>query len=162
MPAEVTGEIIKSAIARKITEQFSVDTKPIIYKEQILQGFKKPSFFIWTVDVSQQKQMLNNFTRSYEMNVRYHAEDNRTDLYEHLCSVGSQLLECLSIIVLPAVQQQLDGTEVEVQLPLYSRKLNFKITDDVLQVYVTYDIKTKKHISSEPVMLGAHVDIESY
>ena len=159
MITEVTGEFIKSAMAKRITETF---TNPVIYKEQILQGFKKPSFFIWTVDVSQQKQMRNNFTRSYEMNVRYHAETDRTDLYQHLCSVGSQLLECLSTIVLPTVKIQLDGTETEVELPLYSRQMSFKITDDVLQVYVTYDIKTKIQTPTLPAMTLAGVAVEVY
>ena len=70
------GESIKSAISLKIKSNFAITSGeppitiyPTIYKEQMVQGMDKPSFFIWQMDVEQEKLMRNNYERVYQMNV---------------------------------------------------------------------------------------------
>ena len=142
--SQVTGESVKSAISRRIVRDFTVDgIAPVVYKEQVLQGFEKPSFFIWTVDISQDKRMLNNYTRTYQMEVRYHMADGRMDAYEHLCSVGNTLLESLAYIDIPVG---------EIVKPVKGTKMRFTINDDVLLVYVTYTMNIYKQLSLTPSM----------
>lgn len=146
--SQITGETIKSAIAKRIKASFTQDgVAPVVYKEQILQGFKKPSFFIWTIDVAFEKRMFNNYRGTYNMEVRYHAQDDVSKLYEHLCSVGTLLLEVLSTIELPITVE----TEEEL-FPVRGKQLDFKIQDNVLLVYVTYNIDMKKYEQVIPSM----------
>ena len=70
MVGEITGESIKSAIALKIKSGFAITSGsppitiyPNIYKEKIVQGMEKPCFFIWVMDISQEKLMRNNYMR---------------------------------------------------------------------------------------------------
>ena len=66
MIGEITGESIKSAISLKLKSSFAntnVSPPITIYKATIVQGFKKPSFFIWIMDVSQEKLLGNKYER---------------------------------------------------------------------------------------------------
>ena len=63
IPVPADGESIKSAIALKLKSGFAYtneDSPPItiypnIYKEKVVQGMKKPAFFIWVMEVSQEE-----------------------------------------------------------------------------------------------------------
>lgn len=103
MVGEITGESIKSAIALKLKSTFAknIDSPPIIYKEKMVQGMKKPCFFIWTMDIEQTKGLMNQYRRVYQMNVRYHPVDDDPKLYETLGEIGNKLLEHLDTISLP-------------------------------------------------------------
>lgn len=161
MAGEITGEMIKSAIALKIKETFkAADTPasnfvyPTIYKEKIVQNMVKPSFFIWVVDVNQTKMMRNNFTREYQMNIRYHPEEKDPITYEVLADVGNKLLEHLAKLQVPIFAGRLDsdGEQVEEMRPVFGKQMSFIITDDVLQVFVTYAVKMKLVEAAMPFM----------
>lgn len=150
IPYEVNGEIIKSAIALKIRQNVTLqDNTPYkIYKERVVQGFTKPSFFIWTLDVDQQKQMRNNFERHYQMSVRVHLKDNATKTYEQLSELGNKLLCVLSLIDVPIlVDSNTLGT-----LPVTGTQMSFNIVDDVLQFFVTYKIRIKQKLAEHSKM----------
>ena len=155
MVGEITGESIKSAISRKIQSDFaitsgepSITTYPTIYKEKIVQGSDKPCFFIWTMNVSQIKRMRNNYNRLYQMNVRYHPLDEDINKYKTLCDIGNRLLETLSKIDvgidLGAVDNE--GNPIESLKPVIASDIDFKIVDDVLQVFVNYQIRGKQYV----------------
>lgn len=161
MVGEITGESIKSAIALKLRSSFAITngTPPItiypnIYKEKVVQGFKKPSFFIWVMDVSQEKLMRNNYERMYQMNIRYHPEEKDLTTYETLAEIGNKLLEYLRYIEVPIFlgRYDTDGNPIEDTKPIKGDNLSFKITDDILQVYVNYVIKGKFKEAEKPQM----------
>jgi len=154
---EITGESIKSAISLKLKSSFANTggTPSItIYKEQIVQGFKKPSFFIWIMDVSQEKLLGNKYERLYQMNIRYHPEGNDLKTYETLAEIGNKLLEYLRYIEVPIFlgRYDTDGNPIEDTKPIKGDNLSFKITDDILQVYVNYVIKGKFKEAEKPQM----------
>lgn len=161
MAGEIMGESIKSAIALKIKSSFAVTsgtppitTYPIIYKEQIVQGMEKPSFFIWQMNVDQEKQMLNNFNRVYQMNIRYHPVDDDLNQYQTLADAGHKLLEYLTEIEVPIFLGKYDNENkpVEEKKPIRGSQMSFTITDGVLQVFVTYVVKMKLVKSAMPFM----------
>lgn len=157
MIGEITGESIKSAIALKLKSSFANTngSPPItIYKEQIVQGFKKPCFFVWVMDVSQEKLMRNNYERVYQMNVRYHPEEKDTKTYETLSDIGNKLLEYLTQIEVPIFLGRYDneGEPIEDMKPIRGSQMSFKIVDDVLQVFVTYVVKMKLVEAAMPYM----------
>lgn len=152
MLGAVTGEIIKSAIARNIAKNIKLEgsTPFKIYKEKTVQSFHKPSFFIWVLDVSQEKLMNNNYQRDYQMNIRFHTVDDNPKEYEVLSDVGNQLLCSLALLNVPI----LDTNKVEVTKPVKGKQMSFNIVDGVLQFYVTYTIKAKTSLTQAPTMRG--------
>lgn len=161
MVGEVVGESIKSAIALKIRNGFAVTsgtppvtTYPTIYKEQIVENMVKPSFFVWTMDAEQVWLMGSYYQRVYQMNIRYHTTDNDLKAYENLSAVGNTLLEVLRMIDVPIFLGRYDNLEnpIEDKKPVYGKLMSYKITDGVLQLYVTYVIKTKHKSEEVPDM----------
>lgn len=157
MLGQIKGESIKSAIALKIKSSFAITngSPPItIYKEQIVQGFKKPSFFIWVMEVSQEKKMRNNYDRFYQMNIRYHPEEDDTTTYETLADIGNRLLEVLLTIDVPIDlgRKDLNGQPIEDKKPVRGSQMDFTIQDDVLQFFVTYKINIKQYQDKDPEM----------
>lgn len=151
----MSGESIKSAIARKINNKFKVTSGsplsteyPTVYKEKIVQNMKKPCFFVWQMNVSQEKQMRNNYWLVFEMNVRYHPVENDVDQYRTLASVGTKLLSDLSSIDVPISE----GGEIRTR-PVVGKQMNFRIEDGVLQLFVTYNIKVKMHSEEAGVLM---------
>ena len=147
---EITGETIKSAMALNIKQNITLDdgSNFRIYKETTVQGLKKPCFFIWTLDVGQTKQMGNNYERVYQMNIRFHAQDDVDNLYERLCELGNKLLCSLARIYVPI---NIDEQTV-VNKPVIGKQMSFNVVEDVLQVYVTYTIKIKQALEKTPEM----------
>ena len=140
---QITGETIKSAISLKIRSAFAttsgtppVTTYPTIYKEKVVQGMIKPCFFVWTMDVSPVKRMKNTFEFPYQMNVRYEPSEDDEEKYKSCMSVAMTLTEALSSIDVPI---DVNGTEVLKQV--YGRDMEFSITDDVLQFFVSYTLR---------------------
>ena len=157
MVGEITGESIKSAIALKIKSSFANTngSPPItIYKEKIVQGMKKPCFFVWVMDVSQEKIMRNVYTRDYQMNIRYHPEEKDTKTYEILSDIGNKLLGILTTIDVPIFlgRYGTDGEPIEDKKPVRGIQMSFEIKEDVLQFYVTYNIKAKQVVDEVPEM----------
>lgn len=154
MLGEITGEMIKSAMARNITQNITLKNKTAykIYKEKTVQGFSKPSFFIWTMDVDQTKLMRNNYERNYMMNVRYHTKDDAPKQYEELNELGNKLLWTLSTLNVPIVVLDETNKEIQVDKPIKGKQMSFNIVEDVLQVYVTYTIKAKQVLAKQTEM----------
>jgi hypothetical protein len=154
MLGEITGEMIKNAMARNITKNITLKNKASykIYKEQTVQGFSKPSFFIWTMDVDQTKQMRNNYERNYMMNVRFHTKDDAPKQYEELNDIGNKLLWALSILNVPILVLDETNKQIEVNKPIKGKQMSFNIVEGVLQVYVTYTIKAKQVLAKTPEM----------
>lgn len=141
MLGEINGESVKSAIARRLIECFTVHegwdaVPPIVYKERIIQCFEKPSFFIWTLNTTQKKLMRNNYERVYSMNIKYHPKEDDLNIYENLDSIGEKALRCLETITLPTYYK--GG---EIPLPVRGINLDFKIIQDVLNIFVEYVIR---------------------
>lgn len=161
MVGKMMGESIKSAISLKIKSNFSITSEnpqfimhPIIYKEQIVQGMEKPSFFIWQMDVAQEKLMRNNYKRLYQMNVRYHPESNNLNQYEVLADIGNRLLESLATIEVPIFlgRYDTDGEQMADLKSVRGSQMSFRIVDGILQVFVSYAVKTKLVEAAVPFM----------
>lgn len=140
MGNEITGESIKSAIAVKLGEDFGSDLPaPKLYKEKIVQGLVKPCFFIWTMDISQEKLMRNNYERTYQMNIRFHPPDDDPTPYQTLQEIGNRLTESLSVIY-------------PTDFPVFGKQMSFQIIENVLQFYVSYTLKLHTITPTLPVM----------
>ena len=161
MVGEITGESIKSAISLKLRSSFAstggtppITIYPTIYKEQVIQGFKKPSFFIWAIDVSQEQLLGNNYERLYQMNIRYHPEEKDLKTYETLAKIGNQILEALNYIdvTIDLGRKDASGNPIEDTKAVKGKQMSFQIIDDILQVYVNYLIKGKFKEAEKPQM----------
>lgn len=155
MSGSITGEIIKSAIARNIRGNIILqNNEPFkIYKEKTVQSFNKPSFFIWVMDVSQRKLMRNNYERDYQMNIRFHTTDDNPKENEVLSDVGNKLLFSLAELNVPILDiNDTTNETVEQNKPIKGKQMSFNIVDGVLQVFVTYTIKAKQVLAETPGM----------
>lgn len=150
MVGAITGESIKSAIALKIRSAFAktegdppITLYPTIYKEEVVQNMILPSFFIWTMEVDQTQVQKNVYERMYQMNIRYHPIEEDLRLYENLESIALKLSESLTSIEVPIFAGSLneEGQPIEDKKPVVGRSISHKITDGVLQFFVTYTIR---------------------
>lgn len=139
MNGQITGELIKSAIAKQI--KASHDAK--IYKEQIVQNFSRPCFFIWTITVEQRQLTRQLFERIYMMEVRYHAQEEDARLYETLCEIGNKLAFELKSIDVPILVRGESEELIEQLLPVKGTEIEFKVSDDVLIFNVNYNVKMR-------------------
>ena len=146
----ITGQTIKSAIALNIKKNITLrDNKSFkIYKEKTIQNFKRPCFFIWEMDVGQEKLMGDSYNLTYQMNVRFHPEETAEDLYSYLSQLGIELLESLARLDVPI----LVDNETERTKPVIGKQMSFNVVDGVLQMYVTYTTKAKKSLAQSPEM----------
>lgn len=157
---EITGEIIKSAIARNIKQNIKLADNFKIYKERTVQNMSKPCFFIWEMDVGQAKQMRNQYTRDYQMNIRFHAKEDSSKLFEQLSNLGNQLLESLALLQVPLRVLDPDSNQViEGTKPVKGVEMSFNIVENVLQVYVTYTIRMKKVLDELPIIQKLDIEI---
>lgn len=147
MFGRITGETIKSAVAIRIKNYFAFEgmPQPKIYKEKLVQRMAKPCFFIWVMDVSQEKTGANTFSRNYQINIRFHLPENTDKEYEVFAEVGNKLLEILATIDLEIVDDVLGN----VLKPVRGKQMSFNIQDGVLQLFVTYAIRAKQFTDGE-------------
>lgn len=150
MSIEITAETIKSAIALKIKNDYidTLNNSSIkIYKEKIIQNFVTPAFFIWLINASQERLISNNYIQMYEMNIRYHPEENNLSSYEELTTIGNTLFCILETLEITYQNKE----EKNITVRLKGIDMDFKITDDVLQFFVNYRVKTKKEITNDDI-----------
>lgn len=161
MSLEITGEIVKSAIAKKIIAGFtSKEVKPVVYKEQIKQGFKYPSFFIWEISKTQKKRMNLVYDRDYLMEIRYALEEDDTKAYEKLEEVGNKLMLLLDTIDIPIrIAKDETGNIEGVRMVRAKGNIETKKDENVLIVTVTYPI-TIKYVSNGIKMKSLNYDEE--
>lgn len=153
MNGQITGETIKSAIARKLSNSTFVAVNSFkLYKEMTRQNFSLPAFFIWTVNVEQTKEAKNRFRLNYSMEVRFHPNTRDPVSYEKLCSVGTELLDYLETIYVPILEVGPDGALIEVLRPVRGKQMEFKIVEDVLQFLVDYSIRAAQPLEELPGM----------
>ena len=160
MAGEITGEIIKSAISRNIRQNITLKNSATykIYKERTVQGFAKPSFFIWAIDVEQQSVSKGVYNRIYQMNIRYHTQDSTPKLNEELNELGNKLLYHLAILDVPILDiDETTQKQKEITRPVKGTQMSFNIVEDVLQVYVTYTIRVKQSQTTQPNMVDVKI-----
>ena len=153
MNGQITGETIKSAIARKLSNSTFVAVNSFkLYKEMTRQSFSLPAFFIWTINVEQTKEAKNRFRLNYSMEVRFHPNTRDPISYEKLCSVGTELLDYLETIYVPILEVGPDGALIEVLRPVRGKQMEFKIVEDILQFLVDYSIRAARPLEEIPDM----------
>ena len=111
-----------------------------------------PAFFMWTINVEQTKEAKNRFRLNYSMEVRFHPNTRDPVSYEKLCSVGTELLDCLETIYVPIMDVGPDGAMIEVVRPVRGKQMEFKIVEDVLQFLVDYSIRAARPLEEIPDM----------
>lgn len=147
---EVTGDTVISAISTKIYSSFS--PAPKIYKDQVEQGLVKPCFFISCISQTQERIAPNWFKRTAMMEVRFHPTEG-TNKYAQCRAIGEKLLEVLDSVDLP-------NTLINCPtLPCWGRNLEYKIRDEVLVFYVTYDFKVKKVVVADTAMNSLELNL---
>ena len=119
---------ITKGISKKLYETFGSEYK--IYKENVPQGFEKPSFYIQHIQTFNSKKLANRYKREYHLNVMYFPSDTYKNNFE-MNDVMEKLFLSLEYIFV------LDN-------PLMASKMSPEIVDDVLHFFVNYDMFVKR------------------
>lgn len=140
----IEGETLKSAIAKKIVASLAPATVKI-YKEPQVQGMVLPAIFIRTLNVSHEKQMGDTYHRAYQMNVRYHPTTNDLSVNQTLEAMAHKLLMFLTWVYVPIFLGNYNEEDepIEEMKPVVGRQIDYSITDGVLQLFVTYNLRGK-------------------
>jgi hypothetical protein len=127
---EITGEVIKSAIARRIIEAVP-GAAGRVYKEPQNQNITGDAFYITQRRISQSQQVFGLLSRRYEMIVRYEPEEAAARKLEKCDEVGNLLLFGLRSID--------SGNGVLI----HGSDMSHEVIDGTALIYVTYPIRVK-------------------
>jgi hypothetical protein len=129
--SEMTAGFAVSGVVRAIVAEFGTDM--IIYKEEAVENFKTPSFFVYQVDAHRNQQIGNDYRGLFSMEVRHHLPDGAINVRETLCGIANRLFSVLEKIELPSFDgYDGDGEIVESTRPVRARDPNYHIDDGVL------------------------------
>lgn len=128
---EVTGELIKSAIAKRVLEVVP-DAAGKVYKETQQQNIgSADGFYIVQRSVRQFDLVKPMVRREYDMILRYEPDINSQTALEKCALMGNILMFALRVIY--------DGNGVAI----HGNSLSMEIVDNALLIYVTYHIRIK-------------------
>ena len=129
---EFTGEVIKSAISRKIKAEIPTAK---IYKEKPVQSMLMPSYYIEILDVGMVSQGNGYFMLTYQMCIRYNPKLPNSELNTEL--------ECQRLYLMGAVSRLQIPFSGNRAIMINAQDIEGKVTDNVLQVYFTYDVRVR-------------------
>lgn len=148
-----SNDLIKKAIAKKLKDCLTVTTPegtipPIIFADKIQEGATEPFFLILVIDVSQRNGMRNTYWRTYQMKVQYYVDETVSTRITDLRIMGERLLGILNVI---DVEYSTRGGQVSTR-PLKSKKLDYQITENVLNFFCTYNVKVYREMDPNEKM----------
>lgn len=153
MKSYFSEDLIKQAIARKLKECLAITsgsdvTYPVVFADKIMQGAIEPFFLILVIDVSQDKGLQTKFWRNYQMKVQYHISEQVTTRITDLRKMGERLFGILDAIDLEYKQE---NNRIYTR-PLRAYKLNYQITENVLNFFCTYKVKVQQDVEPNTKM----------
>lgn len=153
MKSYFSEDLIKQAIARKLKECLAITsgsdvTYPVVFADKIIQGAIEPFFLILVIDVSQDKSLQTKFWRNYQMKVQYYISEQVTTRITDLRKMGERLFGILDAIDLEYKQE---NNRIYTR-PLRAYKLNYQITENVLNFFCTYKVKVQQDVEPNTKM----------
>lgn len=153
MKSYFSEDLIKQAIARKLKECLAITsgsdvTYPVVFADKIMQGAIEPFFLILVIDVSQDKGLQTKFWRNYQMKVQYYINEQVTTRITDLRKMGERLFGILDAIDLEYKQE---NNRIYTR-PLRAYKLNYQITENVLNFFCTYKVKVQQDVEPNTKM----------
>lgn len=153
MKSYFSEDLIKQAIARKLKECLAITsgsdvTYPVVFADKIMQGAIEPFFLILVIDVSQNKGLQTKFWRNYQMKVQYYISEQVTTRITDLRKMGERLFGILDAIDLEYKQE---NNRIYTR-PLRAYKLNYQITENVLNFFCTYKVKVQQDVEPNTKM----------
>lgn len=153
MKSYFSEDLIKQAIARKLKECLAITsgsdvTYPVVFADKIMQGAIEPFFLILVIDVSQDKGLQTKFWRNYQMKVQYYISEQVTTRITDLRKMGERLFGILDTIDLEYKQED---NRIYTR-PLRAYKLNYQITENVLNFFCTYKVKVQQDVEPNTKM----------
>lgn len=153
MKSYFSEDLIKQAIARKLKECLAITsgsdvTYPVVFADKIMQGAIEPFFLILVIDVSQDKGLQTKFWRNYQMKVQYYISEQVTTRITDLRKMGERLFGILDAIDLEYKQE---NNRIYTR-PLRAYKLNYQITENILNFFCTYKVKVQQDVEPNTKM----------
>jgi hypothetical protein len=136
---EITSEMIKSAVSRRLIEAVPAAAGRV-YKEPQHQNINGDAFYIQQRRVSQSPQFMKLLTRRYEMIIRYEPDIEAGRQLEKCTDMGSLLMFELRAID--------PGNGVLIR----GNDMSYEIVDNVALVYVTYPVRMLVDLESQTFM----------
>ena len=141
---ELSTAIVKSGMSRQISESFKtiIDNKtifPVIYTERVNDA-GLDCFIIDCLSVEKNPLTLRSNKYTFQMIVEYRVDPSVGKARERESSVGFKLLEVLQTIRIPGYFRDDEGQPITKDTITKGSDLSYKIVDNTLQFYVTYDV----------------------
>lgn len=153
MKSYFSEDLIKQAIARKLKECLAIVsgsdvTYPVVFADKIMQGAVEPFFLILVINVSQDKGLGIKFWRKYQLKVQYYIDEQVTTKITDLRKMGERLFGILDTIDLEYKRQE---NKIYTR-PLRAYKLDFEITENVLNFFCTYKVRVQQDVEPDTKM----------
>lgn len=126
-----------NSITRQLGTKFGTDYH--YYVESVRQGLQKPCFTVITLEPHQRSRSPVLYDRTIPVVVHYFTDQAQDNVIKDCYAVAEEVVECLEY--LPFKNTTLRGEDV-----------SWQITDDVLQVFITYRFTTTSKVGEETYM----------
>lgn len=127
---------ILNAVTKHLGESFGNSYK--YYVEDVKQGLKKPCFTIDVLETNGRSRSMIQYDKTIPLVIHYF-NDNKETIKKDSYNMGEQLSETLEY--LPIEDTFLRGESI-----------SYHMVEDVLQLFVTYRVRTQKVVVEEPTM----------
>ena len=127
---------ILNAVTKHLGESFGNSYK--YYVEDVEQKLEKPCFTLETLEVSGRSRSPMQYDKKVPLVIHYF-NDKQKSLKKDSYNMGEQLAETLEY--LPIEDTFLRGENI-----------SYHMVEDVLQLFITYSVRTQKIVGEEPTM----------
>ncbi len=124
---------ILNAVTKRLGTTFGTSYR--YYMENVEQNLTKPCFTTDMLIPLQRSRSPHLYDRTMPIVVHYFS-DSKTDIKKDCYSMAEQIVECLEY--LPFEGGLIRGDDI-----------SFQIVEDVLQVFITYRIRTQKQVNDQ-------------
>lgn len=110
-----------------------------IHMEEIKQGLNEPCFFILCINNTHKLFLGNRYFMQNPFVIQYFPESD--DIQSECNAVAERMLWCLEYITINSEEKPIRGT-----------KMNYEVTDGVLNFFVNYDYFVVRRVETETEM----------
>lgn len=135
------------SITEGIAAALSQQTSYAVYTDYHKQHAHFPCFYVELIDASQEQELGNRYWREYAFDILLFL-DNNGEIKDRraLTAMADTLFMALEYITVDG-GQNLRGTE-----------MSYRITDNVLHFFVSYNMHVLKGVEKEPAMQTLHTE----
>lgn len=147
----INENIVRSSIVKMLSEKYPTIE---IYKEQVPQGFKTPSFHVYRINVSMsrgyQGHGYNFDTNAYNYVIRYFPASKDRPI-EEINDIITDLSVLFKDVIIYNIIEGKEEESEKITIPVHTTRRDAETQDNILTFVISFNIRTVDVIDLEKV-----------